>query len=229
MAQGRVTALLARIHPPDSAAQPEAAPPSTASGLRALTRPPALDRAAAQFRGGPVDAVAYASTTSGYALGHRAEAALLQHLRQLCGVPVAGSASAAVGALRACGAPRVTLFHPPWFDHEIDGLGASYFRDQGFDVTLLKATGLPSDPGQVRARHVIDWVSRHLGDGAGAAFIAGNGFRAASAIEELERRTGQLVLEANQVMLWSILAATRTAWEPTGYGRLFRVHPPAAS
>lgn len=53
-------------------------------------------------------------------------------------------------------------------------------------------------------------------------FIGGNGFRAARAIGELERRTGRLVLESNQVLLWSILAATRTAWEITGYGKLFR-------
>jgi maleate isomerase len=53
-------------------------------------------------------------------------------------------------------------------------------------------------------------------------FLAGNGFRAVRAIEELERHTGRLVLTANQVLLWSILKATRTSWEVTGYGRLLR-------
>jgi maleate isomerase len=222
MASGRVTAVVAQIRPPGVAADAMTTPPSDASGLRALTRPAALDPAAARFRGGSVDAVAHASTTTGYALGHLAEAALLERLRQLCGVPVVGSASSAVEALRTCEARRVALVHPPWFDPEIDELGAGYFRDQGFDVTLLKATGLPDDPSRVRARDVIDWVSRRLGDEADAVFIAGNGFRAAHAIEELERQTGRLVLEANQVMLWSILAATRTAWDIAGYGRLFR-------
>jgi maleate isomerase len=55
-----------------------------------------------------------------------------------------------------------------------------------------------------------------------AVFIAGTGFRAAHAIAELERRTGQLVLEANQVLLWSILAATGAKLQIDGYGRLFR-------
>jgi maleate isomerase len=229
MTSGRVTAVVARIRPPDVAAEAVTTPPSAASGLRALAHPAALASAAARFHGGSVDAVAHASTTSGYAIGHQAEAALLERLRQLCGVPVVGSASSAVEALRTCAARRVALVHPPWFDHEIDELGAGYFRDQGLDVTLLKATGLPDDPSRVRARHVIDWVSRHLGDEADAVFIAGNGFRAAHAIEELERQTGRLVLEANQVVLWSILAATRTPWELAGYGRLFRTPTSATS
>jgi maleate cis-trans isomerase len=44
---------------------------------------------------------------------------------------------------------------------------------------------------------VIDWVSTHVNTSTEAVFIVGNGFRAAHTIEELERRTGQLVLEAN--------------------------------
>jgi maleate isomerase len=227
MAAGRVTAVVARIRPDDAMAGAESTPPETASGLRALTRPVAVDRAAAGFRPGSVDAVAYASTTSGYALGHRAEATLVGRLRQRCAVPVVASASSAVDALLTFGARHVTLVHPPWFHAEIDELGTRYFRDLGFEVTLTKATGLPDDPGMVSAQHVVDWVSSHLDAEADAVFIAGNGFRAAQAIEELEQQTGRLVLEANQVMLWSILAATRTAGEVAGYGRLFRTVPGA--
>jgi hypothetical protein len=40
---------------------------------------------------------------------------------------------------------------------------------------------------------------------AEAVFIGGNGFRAARAVHHLECRTGRLVLEANQVLLWSVL------------------------
>lgn len=118
------------------------------------------------------------------------------------------------------------MVHPPWFDDEVDELGSLYFRlyfrDQGFEVSLFKASGLPDDPDDVRPAQVIDWVGRHVGDEADAVFLGGNGFRAARAIEQLERQTGLTVLQANQVLLWSILAATRTPWEVTGYGRLFR-------
>ena len=57
-------------------------------------------------------------------------------------------------------------------------MGVGYFRDQGFDVTLLKATGLSRDPSRVHTEGITDWVSRHLGDGDEALFMAGNGFRA---------------------------------------------------
>jgi maleate isomerase len=58
-----------------------------------------------------------------------------------------------------------------------------------------------------------------------AIFIAGNGFRAADTIAELEHRTGQLVLEANQVLLWSILTTTRTNLQITNYGTLLASLP----
>lgn len=227
MASGRVTAVVARVLPPGTAA--DRTPPTGASALRALTRGPALDRAAALIRHGSVDAVAYASTSSGYALGHRAEAELVERLRSQCGAPVVASGSSAVEALRTCRARRVALVHPPWFDDEIDELGARYFRDQGFDVVLSKAAGLPNDPRRVRPEHVLDWVARHLDDKADAVFLSGNGLRAARAIEKLERMTGRLVLQANQVLLWSILAVTRTPWQVTGYGSLFRTGSSSAA
>ena len=74
------------------------------------------------------------------------------------------SAGAAADAVRACGAHRLVLVHPPWFDEEIDRMGVGYFRDQGFDVTLLKATGLSRDPSRVILRasptgSVDTWVT----------------------------------------------------------------------
>jgi maleate isomerase len=225
MASGRVTAVVARIRAPGTTAGSATPPPTTAPGLRALTSGPAIDLAAASIRSESVDAVAYASTSSGYAVGPRAEAELVEHLRAQCGAPVVASASAAVEALRASGCRRVTLVHPPWFDDEIDELGVSYFGDQGFDVSLAKATGLPLDPHEVRTEQVVDWVSTHLEDDSDAVFLSGNGFRAADAVAELERRTGRLVLEANQVLLWSVLAVVRPGWAVTGYGRIFRAPP----
>jgi hypothetical protein len=52
--------------------------------------------------------------------------------------------------------------------------------------------------------------------------MAGNGFRAARAVPELEQRTGRLVLQANQVLLWSIIAATNAPLTIKGWGTLLR-------
>jgi maleate isomerase len=203
---------------------PEASPatPPAHTELRGSSEPDALDRAAVSFRGTTLAAVAHASTTTGYVIGYRDEAALVERLSRRFDLPAVASCAAAAAGLRTHGIERVQLVHPPWFDDELDELGAAYFRSQGFDVIVTTATGLPDDPARVEPRQVIDWVEHHLEERAEAVFLAGNGFRAAGAVEELELRTGRLVLEANQALLWGILATTGTEREVTGHGRLLR-------
>jgi maleate isomerase len=221
MAAGHVATVVSRIPLAAGEADTTALP-----SLRQGTRPTALDEAAAAFADGSVDALAYASTSSGYAIGFDAEVSLVQRLRERWGLPVGSSSLAAVRALHAHGIERVDLVHPPWFDDETSELGATYFRDRGFDVVAARADTLPDDPAQVRPGPVADWVCGHLRDRAEAVFLGGNGFRAAAAVDEIERRSGRLVLEANQVLLWSILAETGTALAITAYGRLLRARPP---
>lgn len=181
-----------------------------------------MDRAAVAFRGSPLSAVVHASTTSGYVIGARREAALVARLVQRFGVPAVASCAAVVAALRPHEITRVQVVHPPWFADELDELGDAYFRGQGFDAVVTKAVGLPADPAGVAAQQVIDGVERHVQDRAEAIFLAGNGLRAAGAVRELERRTSRLVLQANQALLWRVLAATSTPWDISGYGRLLR-------
>jgi maleate isomerase len=49
----------------------------------------------------------------------------------------------------------------------------------------------------------------------------GNGFRAAGAIDALERTIGRPVVTSNQVLLWSLLGRVATLFEVAGHGRLF--------
>jgi maleate isomerase len=224
MTRGRVATVVSRTgsSPAASPAPSRSAPPAHAE-LRASTEPAALDRVGVTFRGATLAAVAHASTTAGYVIGKRREATLVGHLSQRFDVPAVASCAAAVAALQTQGVGHVQLVHPPWFDREFDDLGAAYFRSQGFDATVTRAVDLPDDPALVRPPGVIDWVEHHVEDRAEAIFLAGNGFRAAGAVEELEGRTGRLVLEANQALLWGILAATVTRWDVPGYGVLLRV------
>ncbi|WP_377501844.1 hypothetical protein [Microlunatus sp. GCM10028923] len=210
---------------PHVAAGPEVEWPAMAGGRVTVRREPVgpagPEHALARFGDGSVGALAYASTSTGYALGHRAETELIDRLAQRSGVPVVAGAAAAVLALRSFRTERVTLVHPPWFDLDLDRLGVGYFHDQGFDATVIRAAGLPGDPSRVRTTSVIDDLGPRLKDGDDPVFLAGHGFRAAGAIDALERSTGRRVLQANQVVLWAILAAIRPAWTITGYGSLF--------
>jgi maleate isomerase len=209
MTGGRVTTVVSRTGslPRPRQPAPWTAPPAHAQ-LLASTGSSALDHAAITFNGTMLAAVAHASTTAGYVIGHREEAVLVERLSQRFDVPAVTTCAAAAAALRTHGIGQVQLVHPPWFADEFDELGMAYFRSQGFEAVVTKAVGLPDDPARVDPQPVIDWVEHHIQDRADAVFLAGNGFRAAGAIEELESRTGRLILEANQALLWSILAAT---------------------
>jgi maleate isomerase len=220
MAQGRVRAVVSRTMSRSGA--PSETASSAHAGLIASADPVALDRAAVTFSGWTLAAVAHASTTTGYVLGRHGEAALVDRLSQRFEVPAVTSCAAVATALRRHGVRVVALVHPPWFDDEFDELGAAYFRSHGVDVVVTKAVTLPDDPSLVNAHGVIDSVAPRVEDRTEAIILAGNGFRAAGAVEELELRTGRLVLEANQALLWGILAATGTESDVTGYGRLLR-------
>jgi len=136
-------------------------------------------------------------------------------------VPVCASSLSAVLALRSRHVRRISLVHPPWFGRSLHELGAEYFRSQGFEVVEARLADLPDDPSQVEPAMVVEWVTRQLCDRAKAVFIGGNGFRAARAVHHLECRTGRLVLEANQVLLWSVLENTGAPVAVRGFGKLF--------
>src|SRR4051794_3431157 len=117
--------------------------------LGASTQPARLAEAAGTFRSSQVDAVAHASTTTGYLIGASGEASLVEELVRLCGVPAVTTCAAAVVALRAGGAERIQLVHPPWFAPAFDDLGTAYFRAVGMDAMATRAEDLPNDPALV--------------------------------------------------------------------------------
>ena len=221
MAPGRVVIRVSRIPAAGPDTTSPGTPPTSPSGLRALTAPSALDEATAAFPSGSVDVIGYASTSTGYAIGFDAEADMLQRLSQRWGLPVAGTSLSAVAALQALRVRRVALVHPPWFDERLNDLGAAYFRNKGFQVVSSESAALPTDPRRIEPGAIVEWISRHLSDDAEAVFIGGSGFRAARAIEALEERLERPVVESNQVLLWSILAHAEADIEVCGYGRLF--------
>ena len=221
MAPAQVRTKVSRIRTAVSSTSDGGEPPTSPEGLRELATPAAINEAASAFRPGSVDALAFASTSSGYAIGYDAESALQERLRERWGVPVCAAALSAVGGLRSHHIQRISLVHPPWFGHSLNQLGAEYFQSQGFEVVDAHLADLPNDPDQIEPAMVVEWISQHISHRAEAVIIGGNGFRAARAIHELEDRLGRLVLEANQVLLWSILEGAGLSVTIQGFGLLF--------
>lgn len=224
IAPGIVRTLVSRIQMPASSRRREAEPPITPDDLRALATPQALDDAAAALPAGSFEVLAWASTSSGYVIGYDAESALVEGLRTRWAVPVCSTSASVVSALRLHRLQRISLIHPPWFGTEQNQLGATYFRSQGFEVVDANLADLPNNPDQIRPAMVVEWVSQHLSNRAEAVVLGGNGFRATGAVQELEDRYGRLVLEANQVLLWSVFRKRGVSVEIHGFGGLFE-HP----
>lgn len=226
MGPGRVVTCVARVSS-DAAASGLGATPSL-SELRTLTAPPYLDAAADMLGRCSVDVIGYSSTSSAYAIGFDADTAVVSRLSRQVGIPVVATCASAVLALRVLEVERIALVDPPWFDAELNELGAAYFRSAGFDVASSTSAGLSRDPRRIEAAAVFEWTSRHVSHDAEAVFIGGNGFRAAGAIAPLEAAIGRPIITSNQVLLWNLLAHAGATFEVSGYGRLFLHKPPVA-
>jgi maleate isomerase len=199
--------------------------PTTPAALRSSTTSQYLVDALHTFHE-PVDAIGYASTTAAYVIGFEAETAMALRLSALARVPVVATCASGVNALRFLQVEHVALIGAPWFEPELNDLGASYFRGQGFEVVSSASAALSQDPEAIDAAAVREWTARHVTDEAEAIFIGGNGFRATGAIEALEADLGRPVLTSNQVLLWSLLEHTAAGVEVSGFGRLFAHRPP---
>ncbi|HEU0114915.1 MAG TPA: hypothetical protein VFQ80_09565, partial [Thermomicrobiales bacterium] len=190
--------------------------------VRAFADPPAIDEAAALLAAAPLHAIGVAFTGSSYVRGAADDEALRQRLEERTrGIPVALTGGAAVAGLRALGAGRLALIHPPWFSAELSALGADYFQSQGFEVVHHAPAGLPSAQQAIHPGALYAWVRANVPASAEAAFIGGNGFRAVGAIEALEEDLGIPILTANQALFWRLLRLAETRISVPGYGRLF--------
>ncbi len=170
----------------------------------------------------PVSVIVYAFTGSSYILGVGGDEALKARLEARApGIPVVIAASACCLALRAVGARRMALIHPPWFSADLDRRGAEYFQSQQFEVVHHAPAPLRSDFGEVHPAQIYDWARRNVPSSAEAVVIGGNGLRAIGAIEALEADLGRPVLSANQVALWHALRLAGVHAPVGYYGRLF--------
>ena len=191
--------------------------------VRAFAEPPQLDDAAELLAAAPLDAIAFAFTSSAYVIGAAGEAEMIARLQQRTrGIPVVAACPATVDALRALGAGRIALIHPPWFDAELRDLGRRYYESLGFSVVDSAPCELPSDQAAITPAGLYAWVCERALDEAEAVVVGGNGFRAVGTIAALEQYLQCPVVTANQALLWAALRAAGAMTDRvTGYGRVF--------
>jgi maleate isomerase len=189
---------------------------------RSFSEAPHVDAAAALLAAAPLHAIVYAFTSSSYLLGADGDTALKVRLQKSTrSIPVVIATAAACTALRAVGARRIAIIHPPWFTPDLDRSGAAYFEHQGFEVVHHGPAPLRSDYGDVHAEKIYDWTRRNVPASAEVVFIGGSGFRAIGAVEALEEDLDIPVLTANQATFWHALRLAGVHASVSGYGRLF--------
>jgi maleate isomerase len=112
--------------------------------------------------------------------------------------------------------------NPPWFDEELNTLGAAYYRAAGFDVVSSLPCALPSDQYAIEPSELFEFVQRHVPTEAEAVVFGGNGFRVVGVIAALERELERPAVSPNQALLWGgMRAAGAPTISITRYGRLF--------
>ncbi|MFE3280098.1 maleate cis-trans isomerase [Nocardia sp. NPDC059239] len=189
--------------------------------VESFTAPPLLDDTVESLAASPLDAIALGFTSSAYKHGPEGEHALLERLKEPArGIPIVTTCLAAENALRALDARTLALVNPPWFDDDLDTLGARYFRDLGFDVVHHAPAGLRSGQEFVTPDALHGWIVS-IAKGADAVFVAGNGQRAVGVIDALEHDLGIPILTANQVLAWNALEVVGEGAPVTDYGALF--------
>ena len=191
--------------------------------VREFAEPPYVDDATELLAAAPIHAIAFGFTSSAYVIGADGEAAMLERLRTRSrGLPVVAPCASIVEALRALGARRVALFDPPWFDAELNALGAAYYRGSGFDVVSSLSCDVPSDQHAIEPSEVFEFVRRHVPAESEAVVFGGNGFRVVGVIAALERELERPAVSPNQALLWGSMRAIGARSESiTRYGRLF--------
>jgi maleate isomerase len=192
--------------------------------VRTFAEPPHLDDAAELLAAAPLHAITYGFTSSAYVIGVEGEDEMIARLeRRTRGIPVVATCKAAVEGLRVLGARRIALIDPPWFDAELNGLGARYYESAGFEVVYSSPCGLASDQTKITPSDLHTWVSeQESATDAEAIVFGGNGFRTVGAIAALEEDLGRAVVTPNQALLWGALrVADADPGSVSDYGRLF--------
>ncbi len=166
-----------------------------------------------------VEVICYGCTAGGFLKGPGYDRQIIKDIEAATGIAGATTAAAAVDALRALGAARVSVASPyePWLNEKL----RSYLKECGFEVLAIKGFGTQAHatftPEQNAA--LVAEVDRAE---AQAIFISCSNFRTLEIIEPLEEKLGKPVVTSNSASIWKMLRLMDDSRSLPGSGRLLR-------
>ncbi len=200
--------------------------PTTIESLRAMQ--PGLPKAAALILPGEaLDSIAYACTAASVFIGDQAVREAVGAGRP--GVPCVTPVGAALDALRALGASRISVLAP--YTETVTEAVCGFFTGHGIQVRSAACFGLDDDRRMARLSpaSLVAAAEEVMDAEADALLVSCTALRACEVAEAIEERIGVPVVTANQAMIWSTLRAAGFVAPVDGFGRLLRLPPRAAT
>lgn len=172
---------------------------------RAAGKPSVVARTARTLLAVDPAATLYACTSGSYVHGVDGEAAIRTAMAEVgCRNPVTSS-GAAVRALTAAGARRVSIVTP--YSRHLTHRLIDYLSEAGFEVVSAHYLGLHRGIAGVSQRTIKELVREADGHGADAVFVSCTSLRTYGTVADLESELGIPVFTSNQVSLWAVLVA----------------------
>jgi len=196
--------------------------PTTPENLRAMQ--PALGRAAELILPGEaLDAICYSCTSASVVIGDEAvETAILAGKP---GVAVVTPPMAAVMALQALGASRISILTP--YMVETGRPMADYFAARGFAIESFTCLGFDDDREMARISPdaLVKLAREAIAPQADALFVSCTALRAALVAARIEDAIGRPVVTSNQATAWQCLRLCGDETPRPQFGRLMSLAP----
>lgn len=169
--------------------------------------------------GEPLAAVCYSCTSASVVIGDEKVAASVHAVRP--GVPVVTPSGAAVAALGALGARRISVLTP--YLVETSEPMARYFEGQGLQIEKFDCLGIEDDRDMayVERSSIMRAALAADTEDSEALFISCTALPALGVVCELEGIIGKPVVTSNQATAWALMRYAGLSPQPGTWGRLF--------
>jgi len=171
-----------------------------------------------------VGMVLLAATAPSSRKGKGYDRELIGRMEKASGKPAMTAATATIDALTTLGIRKIVI-GSPWTE-AINKITAAFIEAHGFEVLRHDALGIVrnNDVGRLEPEAALQMGLRVNRPDADAIMLGCGNWWTLSVIEELERRTGKIVLSTNSVSIWASLKIIGSHSTLPGYGVLLRDH-----
>ena len=166
-----------------------------------------------------LDCVAYGCTSGTIAAGYSSIVKKVNLAKP--NTKVTTPITSAINALKALKINKLSIFTP--YTDEINQSVINYFKKENINILGLSYFDIASDLdiGKVDPEHLFNVLVKSDLSNSDALFVSCTALPVLSIIEDLEKKTGKIVLSSNQTLIWDTLKQVDFKNEVGGYGELF--------